>query len=74
VVRPLPRPAYAHDQGYRHGVQADQGGRRLLAWRQQQSGAKSRIYGTAFASQKELDEYLHMIEEAEKRDHRKIGK
>jgi threonyl-tRNA synthetase len=34
----------------------------------------SRIYGTAFASQKELDEYLHMIEEAEKRDHRKIGK
>ncbi len=34
----------------------------------------SRIYGTAFASQKELDEYLHLIEEAEKRDHRKIGK
>ncbi len=33
----------------------------------------SRIYGTAFASQKELDEYLHMMEEAEKRDHRKIG-
>ncbi|MGN6488089.1 MAG: threonine--tRNA ligase [Devosia sp.] len=34
----------------------------------------SRIYGTAFATQKELDEYLHMLEEAEKRDHRKIGK
>jgi threonyl-tRNA synthetase len=34
----------------------------------------SRIYGTAFASQKELDAYLHMLEEAEKRDHRKIGK
>ncbi len=34
----------------------------------------SRLYGTAFASQKELDEYLHMLEEAEKRDHRKIGK
>ncbi len=33
----------------------------------------SRIYGTAFANQKELDEYLHMMEEAEKRDHRKIG-
>jgi threonyl-tRNA synthetase len=33
----------------------------------------SRIYGTAFATQKELDDYLHMIEEAEKRDHRKIG-
>jgi threonyl-tRNA synthetase len=34
----------------------------------------SRIYGTAFQSQKELDEYLHMLEEAEKRDHRKIGR
>jgi threonyl-tRNA synthetase len=34
----------------------------------------SRIYGTAFQTQKELDEYLHMLEEAEKRDHRRIGK
>ncbi|OGY42184.1 MAG: threonine--tRNA ligase [Candidatus Buchananbacteria bacterium RBG_13_36_9] len=33
-----------------------------------------RIYGTAFTTQKELDEYLNMLEEAEKRDHRKIGK
>jgi len=33
-----------------------------------------RIYGTAFATQKELDEYLKMLAEAEKRDHRKIGK
>jgi threonyl-tRNA synthetase len=33
----------------------------------------SRIYGTAFASQKELDAYLHMLEEAEKRDHRRLG-
>jgi threonyl-tRNA synthetase len=33
----------------------------------------SRIYGTAFASREELDAYLHMVEEAEKRDHRKIG-
>ena len=33
-----------------------------------------RIYGTAFASQEELDAYLHMMEEAEKRDHRKLGK
>jgi threonyl-tRNA synthetase len=32
-----------------------------------------RIYGTAFPSQKELDEYLKMLEEAEKRDHRKIA-
>ncbi len=33
-----------------------------------------RIYGTAFATQEELDEYVHMMEEAEKRDHRKLGK
>ena len=34
----------------------------------------SRIYGTAFLSEKDLKAYLHRIEEAEKRDHRKIGK
>lgn len=34
----------------------------------------TRIYGTAFSSKKELTEYLNMIEEAKKRDHRKIGK
>lgn len=33
-----------------------------------------RIYGVAFASKKELDEYLTMMEEAERRDHRKLGK
>lgn len=33
-----------------------------------------RIYGTAFASKEELDNYLHMLEEAAKRDHRKLGK
>ncbi|OHC12583.1 MAG: threonine--tRNA ligase, partial [Planctomycetes bacterium RIFOXYB12_FULL_42_10] len=33
-----------------------------------------RIYGTAFFTQKELDKYLKFLEEAEKRDHRKIGK
>ena len=33
-----------------------------------------RIYGTAFPSKEELDEYLQMLEEAEKRDHRKLGK
>lgn len=33
-----------------------------------------RIYGVAFETQKELDEYLKMREEAEKRDHRKLGK
>jgi threonyl-tRNA synthetase len=34
----------------------------------------SRIYGTAWRDQKELDAHLHQLEEAEKRDHRKIGK
>lgn len=32
-----------------------------------------RIYGTAWPSQEELDGYLHLLEEAEKRDHRKLG-
>jgi threonyl-tRNA synthetase len=34
----------------------------------------TRIYGVTFPSQKQLDEYLQMIEEAKKRDHRKLGK
>jgi threonyl-tRNA synthetase len=34
----------------------------------------SRIYGTAWRDQKELDAHLHMLEEAERRDHRRIGK
>ncbi|WP_018688002.1 threonine--tRNA ligase [Ahrensia kielensis] len=34
----------------------------------------TRIYGTAWAEQKELDQYLHMLEEAEKRDHRRLGR
>ncbi len=34
----------------------------------------TRIYGTAFAKQEELDAYLHQMEEAEKRDHRKLGR
>ena len=33
-----------------------------------------RVYGTAFFSQKELDEHLQRLEEAKKRDHRKVGK
>lgn len=33
-----------------------------------------RIYGTAWAKKEDLDGYLHMLEEAEKRDHRKIGR
>lgn len=33
-----------------------------------------RIYGTAFPKQSQLDEHLHILEEAKKRDHRKLGK
>ncbi len=33
-----------------------------------------RIYGTAWATKEQLDNHLHMLEEAEKRDHRKLGK
>lgn len=34
----------------------------------------TRIYGTAFLTKEELEAYLHMMEEAKKRDHRKLGK
>ncbi|WJW79999.1 threonine--tRNA ligase [Bartonella sp. TP] len=34
----------------------------------------TRIYGTAFATQAELDQHLHMLEEAAKRDHRRLGR
>ncbi|TWG61670.1 MULTISPECIES: threonine--tRNA ligase [unclassified Aminobacter] len=34
----------------------------------------TRIYGTAWATQEQLDQYLHMLEEAEKRDHRRLGR
>ncbi len=34
----------------------------------------TRIYGTAFAKQADLDAYLHQLEEAEKRDHRRLGR
>ncbi|MBI3649294.1 MAG: threonine--tRNA ligase [Actinobacteria bacterium] len=34
----------------------------------------TRIYGTAWATQEDLDDYLHRLEEAERRDHRKLGR
>ena len=34
----------------------------------------TRVYGISFPKQKELNEYLHLLEEAKKRDHRKLGK
>jgi threonyl-tRNA synthetase len=44
-------------------------------WRGDESRKQlTRVYGIAFPKQKELDEYLVMLEEAKKRDHRKIGR
>ncbi|MCK9912562.1 threonine--tRNA ligase, partial [Microbacteriaceae bacterium K1510] len=33
-----------------------------------------RVYGTAWPKKADMDEYLHFLEEAKKRDHRKLGK
>lgn len=44
-------------------------------WRGDENNPQlTRIYGTAFPTAEELDEYLEMLEEAKKRDHRKLGK
>jgi len=44
-------------------------------WRGDENNKQlTRIYGVSFPKQKELKEYLHMLEEAQKRDHRKLGK
>ena len=44
-------------------------------WRGDSNNAMlTRIYGTAWADQAQLDNYLHMLEEAEKRDHRRLGR
>ena len=43
-------------------------------WRGEESRQQmTRVYGITFPKQKELEEYLHMLEEAKKRDHRKLG-
>ncbi len=44
-------------------------------WRGDQNNEQlQRIYGTAWADEKQLEEYLHRLEEAEKRDHRRLGR
>jgi threonyl-tRNA synthetase len=44
-------------------------------WRGDPRNAQlQRVYGTAFGSQKELDQYLFQLEEAERRDHRRLGR
>jgi threonyl-tRNA synthetase len=40
----------------------------------EKSHPMQRIYGTAFFTKKELDDYIHQLEEAKKRDHRRLGK
>src|ERR1700735_2179656 len=44
-------------------------------WKGKESNPQmQRIYGACFVDQKQLDEYLHRLEEAKKRDHRRVGK
>ncbi|MCB1386915.1 MAG: threonine--tRNA ligase [Nitratireductor sp.] len=44
-------------------------------WRGDSNNAMlTRIYGTAWADEKDLNQYLHVLEEAQKRDHRKLGR
>ena len=71
--RPLRRTAPALDGLSRPGIQADERRRRLLA-RRPENAQLQRVYGTAFASQKDLDQYLFQLEEAERRDHRRLGR
>ncbi|MGH7202871.1 MAG: threonine--tRNA ligase [Candidatus Levyibacteriota bacterium] len=66
--------------GHSENPQKDIGAFKLLSiagayWRgDEKNKMLTRIYGTAFPTKKELDEHLEMLEEAKKRDHRKIGK
>ena len=69
----LCRGPHVHDTG-------DIGPFKLLSvagayWRgSEKNPMLQRIYGTAWRTQKELDSYLHRLEEAERRDHRRLGK
>lgn len=68
----MPRPARA-EHALPEGLQAHEVGRRY--WRGDAKNEQlQRIYGTAWADKKQLDQYIQRIEEAEKRDHRKLGK
>ncbi len=66
--------------GHTENLSKDIGAFKLLSvagayWRgSEKNKMLTRIYGTCFSTQKELDEYLKMLEEAKKRDHRKLGK
>jgi len=66
--------------GHSENPKEDIGAFKLLSiagayWRgSEKNKMLTRVYGTAFSTQKELDDYLMFLEEAKKRDHRKIGK
>ena len=70
--RPVPRPARRAHGPPSRPLQADARRRRVLARRREEPELQ-RIYGTAWASKADLDAHLHRLEEAAKRDHRKLG-
>ena len=74
LARSVPRPAYARPpamSGTAFKLMKVAG----AYWRGDHRNAMlQRIYGTAWRDQKELDAYLHQLEEAERRDHRRIGR
>ena len=70
--RPLPRTARPVDRPARRVQAARPAG---AYWRGDETRPQlQRIYGTAWASEEELDAHLHRLEEAESRDHRKLGR
>ena len=71
--RPLPRAASALDRQARQGLQADEGGRRLLARRREQRAAPARLRH-GLGGREGAEAYLFQLEEAEKRDHRRLGR
>ena len=74
VDRPLPRPAHDVHRQDRRRVPADEGRGRLLARRFEPADALAHLRRQLSRGQEELDAYLHQLEEAEKRDHRKLGR
>ena len=72
--RPLPRPAHDLDRQGRRRVQADEGRRRLLARRLRPSRCCRASTAPPSPRSEELDAYLKQLEEAEKRDHRKLAR
>ena len=74
VARSVPRPAHDLDRADRQGLQAHPASPAPTGAAIAQGPKLQRIYGTAWANEPELATYLKQIEEAEKRDHRKLGR